>query len=50
MVTILPGAAVISGVSEIADMICISSQGVCGEDEVRLTPFEKRQIVGWEGR
>jgi hypothetical protein len=33
-----------------AAMICISSRGACGEDEFRLAPFGKRQIIGWEGR
>jgi len=33
-----------------ADMVFISSQGLCGEDDFRLAPFGKRKIIGWEGR
>jgi hypothetical protein len=35
---------------KVVDLISLSGMGLCGEEQFQGPIFERRKIIGWEGR
>jgi hypothetical protein len=46
----LPNFSLIIEPTKTADMIYVSSKGVCGGEGFQVRIFQRRQIVGWKNR